>query len=64
MGIVEMHVSIIVPDKNLERCTWISQPHTSDAAVFPTISLSIFTEQKTFADSGQIVRAVFLPAYK
>lgn len=34
MGIVEMHVSIIVPDKNLERCTWISQPHTPDAAVF------------------------------
>lgn len=45
MGIVEMHVSIIVPDKNLERCILISQPHTTDAAVFSTISPSTFTEQ-------------------
>lgn len=28
MGIAEMHVSIIVPAKNLERCTLFSQPHT------------------------------------
>lgn len=28
MGIAEMHISIIVPAKNLERCTLFSQAHT------------------------------------
>lgn len=28
MGIAEVHVSITVPAKNLERCTLFNQPHT------------------------------------
>jgi len=31
--------------KNLERCTLIRQPHTTDDAVFSTISPAVFTEQ-------------------
>lgn len=60
-----MHSSIIVPDKNLERCTLISQPHTTDTAVFlPSPYQYLQSNQKTFSDSGQIVRAVFLPAHR
>lgn len=65
METVEMHSSIIVPDKNLERCTLISQPHTTDTAVsLPSPYQYLQSNQKTFSDSVQIVKAVFLPAHR
>lgn len=62
MGIAEVHVSIIVLAKNLERCTLFSQPHDM-LLFFHHLPINVLqSSRKAFAGSGQMVRAVFLPA--